>query len=81
MVSLYDISATKKPTNLSINKDLLSKAKARKINLSATLERALVEELKKVESERWRKENQQAIEELNHLSEQAGLFSDAYRGF
>ncbi|MAR90076.1 MAG: hypothetical protein CML06_04230 [Pseudomonadales bacterium] len=39
----YNTQAPKKPTNVSINSDLLSKAKALKINLSSTLESALIE--------------------------------------
>lgn len=38
----FDAQATKKPTNLRINSDLLAKAKDLKINLSSTLEAALV---------------------------------------
>ena len=41
MLQIFDKNATKKPTNLSVNSDLLSKARKHKINLSATLEYAL----------------------------------------
>ena len=37
----YNTQAPKKPTNVSINSDLLQKAKSLNINLSATLEHAL----------------------------------------
>ncbi|MDP3877947.1 MAG: type II toxin-antitoxin system CcdA family antitoxin [Methylobacter sp.] len=46
MRQIYDTSAPKKTTNLSINSALLHEAKALKINLSATLEAALLNELK-----------------------------------
>ncbi len=42
MPQAFDTHAPKKPTNVSINSDLLLKAKALKINLSATLESALI---------------------------------------
>ncbi len=81
MSSLYDETALKKPTNLSINSDLLSKARNLKINLSATLEQALEYELRKAERENWRKKNKKAISTLNQLADKNGLFSDAYREF
>ena len=61
MSSLYDDTARKKPTNLSINSDLLSKARSLNINLSAILEKALEYELRKAERENWRKKNKKAI--------------------
>lgn len=79
MPQLFDESASKKPTNLSINSDLLSKARKLSINLSATLEHALELELRKAERENWLKNNKDAIDELNKLAEKNGLFSDAFR--
>ncbi len=81
MLNIYDHSATKKATNLSINSDLLSKAKTLKINLSATLELALENELRIYEREKWQKSNKKAIEALNSLADKNGLFSDSYRNF
>ena len=37
MSTLYNTNAPKKPTNLTVNSDLLSQAKDYKINLSATV--------------------------------------------
>ncbi len=81
MALSFDQNAPKKPTNLTINSDLLEKARAEKINLSATLEKALVEQLRSTERERWKAENQSAIEALNELVERNGLFSDSFREF
>lgn len=81
MRHLYDNTAAKKATNLSINSDLLAKARRLKINLSATLEHALEDELRKAEQTNWRKTNKKAIDELNRLADKNGLFSDAYRDF
>jgi antitoxin CcdA len=53
MQRFFDQNATKKPTKLSVNSDLLSKARKQKINLSATLEHVLESELRKVERENW----------------------------
>ena len=77
----YDQNAPKRPTNLTINSDLLEKARAEKINLSATLEQALVQQLRQTERERWKSENRKAIKELNELAETHGLFSDSFREF
>ena len=79
MLSVYDKKADKKATNLSINNDLLFKAKRLKINLSATLEQALENELRDRERENWSKHNKQAIKQLNKLADENGLFSDSYR--
>jgi post-segregation antitoxin (ccd killing protein) len=62
MPEFYDLKAPKKPTNLSINSDLLLKARKSKINLSATLERALVQQLRQTEREKWKNG---LLEELN----------------
>ncbi|MDO9101128.1 MAG: type II toxin-antitoxin system CcdA family antitoxin [Candidatus Nitrotoga sp.] len=81
MLQLYDETASKKATNLSINSDLLSKARELKINLSATLERALADELRTTVRDKWLKSNKKAIDSLNELAERNGLFSDSYRNF
>ncbi len=81
MLRLYDKSASKKATNLSINSDLLTKARKLKINLSATLEQALETELRATERENWLKSNKNAINLLNGLATKNGLFSDSYRKF
>lgn len=81
MKSSYDQSAAKKPTNLSLNKDLLSKAKELDINLSATLEKALAAEVSKRQAEEWLKANKKGLEACNDFVEKHGLFSDAFRGF
>ncbi|MGZ8183791.1 MAG: type II toxin-antitoxin system CcdA family antitoxin [Methylobacter sp.] len=77
MPQLYDQNTPKKAANLSINSDLLSKAKKLNINLSATLEN----ELRKSERDNWLKTNKAAIDALNELADKNGLFSDTYRVF
>ncbi len=77
----FDTRAPKKPTNLSINSDMLSKARAMNINLSATLENALAEELKSRQREQWLQENARAIQAYNDFVEKEGGFSEDIRGF
>jgi antitoxin CcdA len=81
MLSAYNTRAPKKAANLSINADLLTKAKELDINLSATLEQALIEALKKKLRDQWLAENQAAIEAYNEHVEEHGVFSDELRTF
>jgi antitoxin CcdA len=77
----YDIYAQKKPTNLSINSDLLRQAKEHHINLSQTLELRLEELLREEKQRKWQIENQEAVEEYNKRIETRGVFSDGLRQF
>lgn len=81
MQGRINTSAPKKPTNLSINSDLLAAARELKINLSATLEQALINEVKELKRKRWLEENKEAIEACNEFVEKNGLFADKYRVF
>ncbi|MCY1282832.1 Post-segregation antitoxin CcdA [compost metagenome] len=81
MPAIYDQHAPKKPANLSINSDLLSKARSLDINLSATLEQALVEALKTRQRELWLEENRAAMAAYNQHIETEGVFSDGLRSF
>lgn len=81
LVVSYDPDAPKKPTNLSINSDLLRQAKACHINLSQTLEQRLVELVRESRRQEWLKENQAAIEDYNNRIETLGVFSNSLRRF
>ena len=80
-LTLFNPNAQKKPTNLSINSDLLQQAKERHINLSQTLELRLAEILRDKKRQEWQEENQEAIEEYNKRVEARGVFSDGLRQF
>ena len=67
MNSIFDTEAPRKATNVSINSDLLTKAKELRINLSATLERALAEQVSARQRELWKRQNQGAIQAYNEL--------------
>ena len=81
MSSIYDHNAPKKPTNLSINSDLLKKARELDINLSSGLEEALELLIKRRLNEQWLSENREAIATYNEYVEANGVFSDGVRGF
>ena len=74
-------SIAKKAANLTVRADLLEEARARKINLSQTLEIALAAELKKRREAEWLEQNKAAIEAYNRHIERDGLFSDRFRSF
>lgn len=81
MKSVYNSDAPKKPTNVSINCELLEKAKALNINLSATLEAALAEQLRIQQRNQWIAENGKAVQAYNRFVEENGVFSDGLREF
>lgn len=74
-------TATKRAAHVSVRGDLLDAARRAGIDLSATLERALVEELAEARRKRWREENREAIAGYNEHIEKHGLFSDSVRRF
>jgi antitoxin CcdA len=78
---MSQILSLKKPTNVNINSELLLKAKQLKINLSATLEAALIEVVNAKQRELWKLENTAAIKAYNELVASQGVFSDEFRSF
>ena len=81
MTMIYDKTARKKATNLSINSDLLQQAKDLKINLSSSFEKNLEQVVREEKNKRWQDENQDFIAAYNKDIEEHGLFSDDHRCF
>lgn len=81
MTTTHEFRGPKKATNVSISSDLLLKAKKHNINLSATLEQALIKALKMQQRAQWLEENRQAIATYNRHVESHGVFSDSSREF
>lgn len=81
MSHVFNLNAPKKATNVSINSDLLEKARGLNINLSATLEAALAEQLRTEQRNQWKAENAKAIQAYNTFVEENGVFSDGLRKF
>ena len=77
----FDVYAPKKATNLSVNSDLLAKARKENINLSATFEQALAIQVKLKQREKWIAENTESIKAYNEFVEEEGVFSNDYRNF
>jgi antitoxin CcdA len=61
--------------------DLLKMAKECGINLSATLEQALVAQVRTARQQQWLSENSDAIATYNEYIEKNGVFSDGQRSF
>jgi antitoxin CcdA len=81
MQSTFDPRAPRKATNLSINTDLLKKARQLGINLSETLEQALADVIRQREREAWLAANREAIAAYNDQIEAHAVFSDGLRSF
>lgn len=80
-VILFEGKAPKKASNLSVNCDLLRQAKNLNINLSATLEQALIEMIREKRQEQWKLDNKDSIDAYNEHVEQHGVFSKKSRCF
>ncbi len=78
---LFDSSAPKKATNLSVNSDLLRQARVLNINLSQLLESRLIEIVRESRRKQWLEDNREALQEYNDRVERVGVFSDGFRLF
>lgn len=73
--------ATKKAVNVSIDAELLARARAEGLNLSALMEREMRQELGRRDAERWKAENAEAIAAWNAYLEEHGLPLEKLRMF
>lgn len=72
----YCAQSPRKAIQVRINQDLLLRAQALNINLSTTLEQALLEFIRLHRQEQWLAENQAAIADYNELVATQGSFGD-----
>ncbi len=63
----------KRAVNVSIRADLIEEAKAFNTNISAVVERALEEEHREKRRDKWRADNQRAIDSWNRWVEDNGI--------
>ncbi len=73
--------STKRPTNLSLNAKVLDAARELGMNVSATVDALLAEEVRKRYWARWNAENKDAIDAYNARVERDGLPLAKYRSF
>lgn len=63
----------RRATNVSLDHDYVTEAKALGINISQACERGLIETVKEARSARWLEENREAIESWNEWVKVNGL--------
>jgi len=74
-------ASAKKAVNLTIAAGLVDAARSADINLSATLERALEDELRRARREQWLADNAAGMAAYNELVDEHAVFGDALRSF
>ncbi len=71
----------KKAANLSVDRELLERARGLNINLSRAFEAGLHEAIRRRQQEEWLLRNRAALEAYNEHVEKDGVFSDGLRSF
>jgi antitoxin CcdA len=69
----------KRPTNLTLDANLVEEARAFDINVSEACERGLADEVKKAREAKWLAENKGALLNWNHWVQENGMPYDEYR--
>lgn len=72
-MDMANISAKRKPTNVTLDASLLDEARAFKVNVSAACEKGLAAELRALREKRWLEVNREAIDATNRWVEANGL--------
>lgn len=73
--------AARKPTNVTLDQDLLAEAKALRINISQATEAGLARAVAERRAAQWLEENRGALESSNAYVEQHGLPLAHHRNF
>ncbi len=69
----------RKSTSLSLDADLIARAKKVNVNLSRAAEAGIEDQVRKAEAARWKEENRDAVAAYNARVEKEGLPLDDYR--
>lgn len=80
-MNVFDPKRPRKAVNLSVNADLLNRARALGLNLSQELTARLEDAVRAAERERWLAENREALDHHNRRIAEHGLWSDGKRRF
>jgi antitoxin CcdA len=72
-------AALKRPTNVSLNADLIAAARQLDVNISEACERGLSEEVSRAKREAWLEENLPALEAWNQWVRENGMPYAEYR--
>ncbi len=71
----------KKATNLSIDHDLLERARRLKLNPSQAVEAGLLDAIRRHERVQWLEKNRAVLDAYNEHVKRHGVFSDGVRSF
>jgi antitoxin CcdA len=71
--------AIRKAVNVTMDAKLLARARAEGINLSASLERAVSADIARIEAERWKRENAEALRAMAERIDAEGVAGEPYR--
>lgn len=71
----------RRPTNLSLQPELVAEARELGINVSRACEAGLVSEIREAKAARWLRENRAALDSINEWVEANGLPLARYRLF
>jgi antitoxin CcdA len=74
-------AARKRPTNLTLDAELVDEARTLEINVSEACERGLADEVKRARQAKWLEENRPALLAWNDWIEKNGMPYDEYRHF
>ena len=74
-------TAQRKAVNLSLDAELVERARSLDLKLSGIAEQAIRAAVKAEATRRWQTENAAAIEEYNRLVEERGILSDHIPGW
>ncbi|WEX77642.1 type II toxin-antitoxin system CcdA family antitoxin [Sinorhizobium numidicum] len=74
-------STARRPTNPSLNDDLLSQARDLKINISRAAEEGIAKATRAEQEKLWRTQNAEAISDANAFVEKRGLPLARHRQF
>lgn len=77
---LYNVEATKRPVNLTLNSDLVARARAEGLNLSALAEEAVAAALTRIEAARFAAEIARACDVHERYLAEYGSLGEAVRG-
>lgn len=71
----------RKSTSLSLDSDLVDRAKAAGVNLSRAAEAGIEQDVRRAEAERWKAENKAAFDAYEKFVEEHGILLSNHRMF
>jgi antitoxin CcdA len=80
-MSRMSAQSQRKPTNVSIDSNLIAEAKELEVNISRAAEAGIAKAVADEKARRWLEENKEAIESSNRFVEENGLPLTKYRPF